>query len=204
MMPATVSSQAASTASRSTLPRASLGSSTAMKPAIVAEAGLVPWAESGMRMRLRCGLAAVVMIGPHHQEPGELAMGAGGGLQRYARQSRRSRQAIAAARTSMRDCPARSPLPGADACRRSPRSGRSSRSPSGCTSSCTSRADRSRCRCRNCAATAPGNGAPRRAGRVPADPQSARTPSGKGASGTSAPAGRCRGAPARSARKASE
>ncbi len=43
MMPATVSSQAMRTASRSILPRASEGSSSAVKPAMVVEAGLVPW-----------------------------------------------------------------------------------------------------------------------------------------------------------------
>ena len=48
MIPATSSSSTARNASTSTQPRASLGTVTTSNPARVTEAGLVPWAESGM------------------------------------------------------------------------------------------------------------------------------------------------------------
>ena len=39
----------------STLPRASQATTTTSMPAMLAEAGLVPWAEAGIRHTLRCG-----------------------------------------------------------------------------------------------------------------------------------------------------
>ncbi len=53
MMPATVSSRAAASALRSILPSRPEGIVLVTKPAIVQEAGLVPWAESGISIVVR-------------------------------------------------------------------------------------------------------------------------------------------------------
>ena len=51
-------------------------------PAMTAEAGLVPWAEVGMRQMLRCGSGrCVAMVGADGEEAGVFALGAGVGLE---------------------------------------------------------------------------------------------------------------------------
>ena len=151
------------------------------------------------------GLAAVVVIGAHHQEPGELAMRAGGRLQRHRGEAADLGEPALQREDHARGRPAPSPGPAADGCRRSPRCGRSPRSPWDCISWCRSRADRSRCRPRNCAATARGNGAPRRAPRAPAvRSRRAHVLRQRRRAAHRAPADRCRDAPARSLHRRSE
>jgi len=53
IMPATVSSQAARSAARSTSPFSSEGNSTTSSPAMETVAGLVPWALFGTRILVR-------------------------------------------------------------------------------------------------------------------------------------------------------
>ena len=53
MMPAVSSSMSAATVAGSSMPRSSEGTATARKPQSAAEAGLVPWAVSGMRILCR-------------------------------------------------------------------------------------------------------------------------------------------------------
>ena len=54
MMPATSGPSLASKAARSTRPRSLAGIESTSKPQAAAVAGLVPWADSGTRMRRRC------------------------------------------------------------------------------------------------------------------------------------------------------
>ena len=58
------------------MPRGSLGTVTARSPPGSTEAGLVPWAESGMRIVAR-GRPRAVVVGPHDEQAGELAGGSG-------------------------------------------------------------------------------------------------------------------------------
>ena len=50
-------------------------------PAMTALAGLVPWAEVGIRQMLRCGVAAGAVVGADDEQTGVFALGAGVGLQ---------------------------------------------------------------------------------------------------------------------------
>ena len=52
-------------------------------PAITALAGLVPWADWGMRQMSRWLVAAGAVVGPDHQQARVLALGPGVGLQRH-------------------------------------------------------------------------------------------------------------------------
>ena len=56
---------------------------TVRRPAIVAVAGFVPWAESGTSTSVRSSVAARAVVGADHQDPGQLAVGAGGRLERH-------------------------------------------------------------------------------------------------------------------------
>ena len=63
------------------LPLASQATATTLKPAMTALAGLVPWAETGIRHTLRRRLAAALVIGADGQQPRVLALRARVGLQ---------------------------------------------------------------------------------------------------------------------------
>ena len=63
-------------ASRSVLPFASDGSVTTSKPHMLAVAGLVPCALSGMSTLLRLCFASIKMIGARHKHARELAVSA--------------------------------------------------------------------------------------------------------------------------------
>ena len=52
-------------------------------PAMTALAAFVPWALDGMRHTVRCCLAAAAVVGADGQQPGELALAAGVGLQAH-------------------------------------------------------------------------------------------------------------------------
>ena len=66
--------------STSTLPRASVATTTTSSPAITALAAFVPWALEGIRQTVRCVVAAGAVVGADRQQPGELALAAGVGL----------------------------------------------------------------------------------------------------------------------------
>ena len=83
---ATSESAFARRSSRSTPPSASVPTLTTSSPAIVTVAGLVPCAVSGVST-LRRRLAAVLVVGARQQHAGQLAVRAGGGLQRDVRQA---------------------------------------------------------------------------------------------------------------------
>ena len=149
-------------------------------------------------------LAAIAVIGAHHQEAGELAMRAGRGLQRDPGKAADLRQPLLQAEHQCEIA-----LNGFGILQRMGLG--KAREPGDllvdlrdCISWCRSRADRSRYRRRNCAATAPESGAPPRAGRAPADrsPPRAR-PAAAALPAHRRPADRCRGVPARSAHRAS-
>jgi hypothetical protein len=61
---------------------------TTLKPAITALAGLVPWAEVGIRQTFRWPFAPGLVVGANDQKAGVLALGARVGLQRDRRRSR--------------------------------------------------------------------------------------------------------------------
>ena len=61
----------------STPPSAADGMVMVLKPAIDAVAGFVPWLESGTSTSSRSRLAAGAVVGPDHQDAGQLALGAG-------------------------------------------------------------------------------------------------------------------------------
>jgi hypothetical protein len=50
-------------------------------PAITALAALVPCADDGIRQTSRCPVAAAAVVGADREQPGELALAAGVGLQ---------------------------------------------------------------------------------------------------------------------------
>ena len=74
---------AARNASTSTPPSGADGMVTVLKPAIEAVAGFVPCAESGTRTSVRSDVAAAAVVGPDHEDAGQLALGAGRGLERH-------------------------------------------------------------------------------------------------------------------------
>ena len=51
-------------------------------PAITAEAALVPWADDGIRQTSRLGVAVGAVVAADREQPGELALRAGVGLDR--------------------------------------------------------------------------------------------------------------------------
>ena len=57
------------------------GRSRSCSPAIEAVAGLVPWLESGTSTSSRSDVPARPVVGPDHQDPGQLALRAGRGLE---------------------------------------------------------------------------------------------------------------------------
>ena len=81
------SSSLAARSATSTNPCGVLLTVTTRKPAMVALAGLVPWAESGINTTERL-LSEVAKIGRRHQERGQFAMGPGRRLKRNGRQPR--------------------------------------------------------------------------------------------------------------------
>ena len=90
MSAARVSRCAAALARRSStsmLPRGSLLTGTTCMPAMTALAGLVPWADWGIRHVVRCVVAPGAMIGPDHQESGVLSLRAGVRLERDRREA---------------------------------------------------------------------------------------------------------------------
>ena len=91
----------------STMPRALLLTVTVSKPAIVALAGFVPWALSGISTFVRF-CASVAEIRRRDQQRRQLAVRPGGRLQRGRRRARRSPRDIPAARTASAACPAAS------------------------------------------------------------------------------------------------
>ena len=117
------------------------------------------------RQHLGALLAAILVVGAGEQHPGELAVGAGGGLQRDVRQPGDLRQRVLQAPHQLeRALGALGSLermqlgvPG--------QRGDAARGAWGCASSCTSRADRSRCRGRSCAWTGGCSGGRSRARR---------------------------------------
>ena len=82
MIAAVCGPSAARNASRSTPPSAADGIVTVRKPAIVAVAGLVPCDESGTRTSVRSWSPRDAVVGADHQDAGQLAVGAGGRLER--------------------------------------------------------------------------------------------------------------------------
>ena len=147
--------------------------------------------EAGHRDRRRVGavrgvggehlgapLAAVLVVGAREQHARELAVRAGARLQRDVRQARD----LAERALQLPHQPQRALRAAADAgagaagrCRAAPRRARAA---SGCASSCTSRAGRSRCRGRSCASRAGCSGA-----RSPARRSRAAAPARCGAGG---------------------
>ena len=69
--PASSSSTDPRRASRSVLPSASEGSVTTSNPAMAADAGLVPWAESGISTFRRCDSPTLYVVRAGHQHPGQ-------------------------------------------------------------------------------------------------------------------------------------
>ena len=69
--------------STSTLPSSSQATTTTRIPAMTAEAALVPWAEEGMRQTRRLGVAVGVVERADGQQAGQLALGAGVGLEAH-------------------------------------------------------------------------------------------------------------------------
>ena len=63
------------------LPSSSVPTTTTFIPAITALAALVPCADAGIRQMSPVPLAAGRVIGRDRQQPGELTLGAGVGLQ---------------------------------------------------------------------------------------------------------------------------
>ena len=135
------SSSLACKSSRSTRPVALLLTVTASKPAMAALAGLVPWALSGIE-HLRALLALVAEVGRGDEQRRQFALRPGGRLQRHGVAGRRSRRGSPASRRAVAACPERVVVLAAGAGRRCPAARRAARSAWGCTSSCTSRADR--------------------------------------------------------------
>ena len=80
--------RAARNASTSTPPSAADGIVIVRKPAIVAVAGFVPCEESGHEDLVALVVAAGPVIGADHQDPAQLALSAGGRLERHGRASR--------------------------------------------------------------------------------------------------------------------
>ena len=119
---------------------------TASKPAMAALAGLVPWALSGMSTRGAL-LAAVAKIGGGDQQGGQLALGTGGRLQRDGVEPGDLGQDVLHLVEQFAACPGTCRRSAADAGRPCPAARPAVRSAWGCTSSCTSRADR------NCVST---------------------------------------------------
>ena len=66
----------------STLPSASQATTTTFIPAMTAEAGLVPWAETGMRQTSRCASPRCCVIVADGEQARIFALAAGVGLQR--------------------------------------------------------------------------------------------------------------------------
>ena len=73
--------RAASNASTSTPPSAADGIVIVLKPAIEAVAGIRPVAGVGDEDLVALVVAARAVVGPDHEDPGQLALGAGGRLQ---------------------------------------------------------------------------------------------------------------------------
>ena len=74
--------RAARNASTSTPPSAADGIVIVLKPAIVAVAGFVPCDGVRDEHLVALGVAARAVVGADHQDPGQLAVGAGRGLER--------------------------------------------------------------------------------------------------------------------------
>ena len=68
--------------SRSTVPSSAALTTTTRMPAITADAALVPCAEDGIRQTSRCRVAVRPVVAADRQQPGELALRAGVGLDR--------------------------------------------------------------------------------------------------------------------------
>ena len=75
-------------------PAASLLTATTCMPAITALAGLVPWADWGMRQVVRWAVAAGAVVGPDDQQARVFALGARVGLQRHRREAGDLRQLV--------------------------------------------------------------------------------------------------------------
>ena len=157
------------------------------------------------REDLRPVVAAVLVVGARQQHAGQLAVRAGARLQRHVRQPRdlgqRPLELVHQLQRALRPLRATA-ADAAGRCRAAPRPAHAA---SGCASSCTSRAGRSRCRDRSCASTAGCSG-----GRSPARRSPAASAARRG--GTSpaarawarrAPAPRTRGGRARTSRRSS-
>ena len=152
--PATVSSQAALAAPPGRRCRAaSDGSSTTCSPPSAVEAGLVPWAESGISILVRLRVAAVAVVGADDQDAGELAVRAGGRLQADAGEAADLLQPFLQLVHQLQGALRR--LGSCSGCDEGeagqPRGVLVDLA--GCTSSCTSPAGRSRCRRSSSAAT---------------------------------------------------
>ena len=149
------------------------------------------------REDLRAVLAAVLVVGAGEQHAGELAVRAGARLQRDVRQAGDLAERLLELPHQLAARPGRAwgPAAGAGArCRAAPRRARAA---SGCASSCTSRAGRSRCRGRSCASRAGCSG-----GRSPARRSRAASAARRGGScsGSSSSLVRARRARARRTR----
>ena len=68
--------------SRSTEPSSVAFTTTTRMPAITADAALVPWADDGIRHDVAVGVAVGAVVAADRQQPGELALRAGVGLDR--------------------------------------------------------------------------------------------------------------------------
>ena len=134
------------------------------------------------REDLRALVAAVLVVGAGEQDAGELAVRAGARLQRRRAAGRRPRPARPAARASAAARPGRAWGSAAGAAARCPAAPRRARAASGCASSCTSRAGRSRCRGRSCAWRAGCSGGRSPARRSPAASAARRGGTGSGSS----------------------
>ena len=157
------------------------------------------------REDLRAVIAAILVVGARQQHAGQLAVRARARLQRHVRQARDLGRAPPGARTSApaRPAPAWATAAGAAGrCRAAPRRARAA---SGCASSCTTRADRSRCRGRSCASTAGCSGGRSPARRSPAASAARRggTAPAARACRRRAPAPRTRAGRARTSRRSS-
>ena len=74
----------ASRSATSTLPASSHATTTTRMPAMTADAALVPWADDGMRHTSRCASPRDGVVAADREQPGQLALRAGVGLQRHA------------------------------------------------------------------------------------------------------------------------
>ena len=118
------------------------GSSSTVKPAKAAVAGLVPWARSPAPGCACAAFAARLERGADRQQAAQFAMRAGLGRHRHRRHAGQRGQPMRQLRRSPPARPARSTAAAADGGRQSPAAAPSSRSGADCASSCRSRAGR--------------------------------------------------------------